>query len=441
MPSRVFISTECTQCGGSLNLEEGTNAITCPYCSSSFLVTGYDKVLSYYLPKNLDERRTVAQSLAYRHICTLTGHYRIQEINLFYLPFYRLRGKIFKLETDSPSPGSLNSRQVKVKTRYLERSFLAIHLEGLKFYSLGVRTSVLKLNLFKKGTLKEKAKVFPVTLGIDKATEIGLGVNYKDEPDHCVISRILSIVYAPLWEVNVLGIDTRFSIIIDALAENIIEQRAPHQFLTANLKEGDAKALPTISFYTLQCPNCGWDIAAEPEQCVFLCDKCNRAWEIGVEGFQEAGGAIAQVQPINDLPSLKYYPFWILSAQDGYKLFIPAFKVRDLTVIYRLATAFTDIQPELNLTPLCDDLPSSQMEGAVMRWNDARELADLVLCSLASHSHPGASIDIKPAPLEITSRQLVWLPFYEKGIYLRDALLNVGILKGKIRSPKSLRRA
>jgi hypothetical protein len=70
-----------------------------------------------------------------------------------------------------------------------------------------------------------------------------------------------------------------------------------------------------------------------------------------------------------------------------------------------------------------------------MRWDDARELAELVLCSRASHSHPGSAQDKKPVPPEITSRQLVWLPFFEKGIYLRDALLNIGIVKGKIRSP------
>jgi len=452
MPSRVFISTECTQCGGILNLEEGTNAIHCPYCSASFLVTGYDKVLSYYIPKNLDERYTFAKSLAYRHLRTLTEHCRIKEINLFYLPFYRLRGKTFELETDPGTDfshsGSLDLRQAKVKTRYLEKSFPATHLEGLKIYSLGVRTSVLKLNLFKKGTLKEKGNVYPATMGIDKAMERGLGVNYKDAPDHCVISKILSIVYAPLWEVNVLGIDSSFSIIIDALGENIIDSSAPFQFLTAHLKEGDARDFPRISFHTLQCPNCGWDIAVKPEQCVFLCDKCHRAWESGSEGFQEAEGAIVRVQPIDDSSILKYYPFWILSVRDGYKMlgeegkdvlkfFIPAFKVRNLTALYLLATSFTNAQPELNLTPLTDnDLPSSQMEGAVVRWDDAQELAELVLCSLASHAHPGSAQDKKPVPPDITSRQLVWLPFFEKGMYLRDALLNIGILKGKIRSPK-----
>ncbi len=449
MPSRVFISTECTQCGGSLNLEEGTNTITCPYCSSSFLITGYDKVLSYYIPKNIDERKTVARSLAYRHLLKLTDHYRIQDINLFYLPFFRLRGKTFKLETnihtEPLSPDPFDLRHTRIKTRYLERSFPATHLEGLKLYSLGVRTSVLKLNLFEKEKLKEKGEVYPVTLSIDKAMEIGLGANYKDEPDHCVISKILSIVYSPIWEVNVLGLDTNFSIIIDALGENIIEHNAPYKFLTTNLKESKPQVFPTIAFHTLQCPNCGWDLAVKPELFVFPCDKCHRVWEIGAGGFQEARGDL--VQPLNDLPNPSYYPFWILSTnnfhdslkklpQKELKLFIPAFKARNLTAIYKLAIAFTNAQPELNLVSLADDFPFSKMEGAVMRQNDAQELADMVLFSLAPHSHYKAVQNIKAAPLEITSRQLVWLPFYESGLYIRDALLNIGILKGKISSPK-----
>ena len=78
----------------------------------------------------------------------------------------------------------------------------------------------------------------------------------------------------------------------------------------------------------------------------------------------------------------------------------------------------------------------NEHELALEHLADARELAELVLYSLTSHSNLGIGKDIKPAPLEITSRQLVWLPFYEKGIYLRDALLNVGILRCKIHSPK-----
>jgi predicted RNA-binding Zn-ribbon protein involved in translation (DUF1610 family) len=443
MSSRVFINTECSQCGGSLNLEEGTNAIFCPYCSSSFLITGYDKVLSYYIPKNSEERRTAVQALSYRYLLTLTDYYRIGEINLFYLPFYHLRGKIFQLVLDHQDDclvlHSADENQTKVKTKYLDKSFLATDLEGLKLYSLGVRTSVLQLKLFKKGTLKEKGNVYPVTLGIDRALEIGLGKNYKESPDYCVISRMLSIVYAPIWEVNVKGIDRAFSIIIDALGETIIEHQAPFQFLTDHLTEGKSNTFPSISFHALTCPNCGWDIPPDPKLYVFVCKNCHWVWECGVDGFRETRGAIVKAHVEDALPQLTYFPFWIFRVQKKNlrikkgktavpKLFIPAFKVRDLSVIYRLATTFTTLQPELDLMPLSNDLPAAQIEGAVMRWEDARELADLLVCNGQKKIHL--------LPQGQPSRQLVWLPFYEKGIYLRDALLNSGIQKAKIRPPK-----
>ena len=443
MSSRVFISTECSQCGGILNLEEGTNAVNCPYCSSSFLITGYDKVLSYYIPKNPEERRRAIQTLAYRHLLTLTDYYRIEGINLFYLPFYHLRGKVFQIAQDfqinSLMPHTTSVNPAIVKTSYLDKSFLATDLEGIKLYSLGIRTSVLQLKLFKKETLGESGKVYPVTFDIDKAMGIGLGKKHNNGSDCCVISRILSIVYAPVWEVNVKGINRTFSIIIDGLGETIIDDNAPFQFLTSNHREGETKTFPTISFHALKCPNCGWDIDPDSRLYVFVCNNCHWVWECGVDGFREVRGAIAQVHPEDELPQLSYLPFWTFPARDENiqrqtsekkktRLFIPAFKVRDLSAIYRLATTFTTVQPELDLIPLSGDLPPSRIEGAVMRWEDARELANLLV--LNGTQKEGISTG------NALSRQLVWLPFYEKGIFLRDALLNSGIQKAKIRSPK-----
>ena len=443
MSSRVFINTECSQCGGSINLEEGSHAVFCPYCGSSFLITGYDKVLSYYIPRNTEERRTAVQALSHRYLLTLTDHYRITEINLFYLPFYHLRGKIFQLvpepQDDSLTWHSSLTSRTQVQTKYLDKSFLATDLEGLKLYSLGVRTSVLQLKLFKKGTLRDKGNVYPVTKGIAEALEIGLGRTHKPSADSCVLSRMLSIVYAPVWEVNVKGINRSFSIIIDALGETIIEEQAPIRFLTDHLTEGEPSTFPTISFHPLTCSNCGWDIPPDSSLYVFVCKNCHWAWECGVDGFRAAKGAIAKAPGVDELPQLIYFPFWTFPAQrenlrgqkekEGIaKLFIPAFKVRDLSVIYRLANAFSTVQPDLDLMPLSSELAGTQVEGAVMKWEDARELAELLVCNGTNKIH-FLSQD-KP------SRQLLWLPFYEKGIYLRDALLNSGTQKAKIRPPK-----
>jgi len=120
MSSRVFISTECSQCGGVINLEEGTNAVKCPYCSSSFLITGYDKVLTYYISNNVEERRSAIQTLVYRHLLTYPDPYRIVDINLFFLPFYHLRGKTFQLfpefQADYVGSYTTSVNRSKVKT-------------------------------------------------------------------------------------------------------------------------------------------------------------------------------------------------------------------------------------------------------------------------------------------------------------------------------------
>jgi DNA-directed RNA polymerase subunit RPC12/RpoP len=445
MSSRVFISTECSQCGGIINLAEGTNAVKCPYCSSSFLITGYDKVLTYYISNNVEERRPAIQTLAHRHLLTYTDHYRIVDINLFFLPFYHLKGKIFQLvpdaQVDIPVSYPTSVSWSKIKTSYLNKSFLATTLEGLALYSLGIRTSVLRLKLFKSGTLAAKGKVYQVDFGIDKAMEIGLGKTQDNGSYARVISKMLSVVYAPVWEVNVKGIERTFSIIIDGLGETITDDNAPFQFLTENLKEESSKTFPTISFHALKCPNCGWDIPADPSLYVFVCDNCRWVWECATDGFREVSGTIAQPHPESELPELTYLPFWVFPARTETKhhlpkgskmtrLFIPAFKVRDLSVIYRLATIFTKVQPELDLTSLAGDYSSSRIEGAVMRWKDARELSDLFVGNRTEKT--GISLERE------STRQLIWFPFYERGLYLRDAILNAGIQKAKIRSPKLL---
>jgi hypothetical protein len=151
---------------------------------------------------------------------------------------------------------------------------------------------------------------------------------------------------------------------------------------------------------------------------------------------------MVQVDSGDQLSRVHYLPFWVLSARGGYfssgskspgegKFFIPAFKVRDLMVIYKLATAFTLKQPELTLVPLSGDIPGVQMEGAVMRQGDACELARFVYSTLADTSSR-EELWKKPPSWEIVLKELVWFPFYEKGVFWRDALFNIGIQKGKI---------
>jgi LSD1 subclass zinc finger protein len=47
--SQVVVSTECPTCSGPLDFSEGTNAIRCPSCGSTLLVTGRKQVLTYWV--------------------------------------------------------------------------------------------------------------------------------------------------------------------------------------------------------------------------------------------------------------------------------------------------------------------------------------------------------------------------------------------------------
>jgi LSD1 subclass zinc finger protein len=87
----LTVSSNCPSCGGSLDYEEGTNAVHCSYCGSDHLVTGHGRVLSYFIPEKLTASRAVALSLlklkAEGRSC------KAREATLFFVPFYHFTAK------------------------------------------------------------------------------------------------------------------------------------------------------------------------------------------------------------------------------------------------------------------------------------------------------------------------------------------------------------
>ncbi|MGH7374380.1 MAG: zinc finger domain-containing protein, partial [Candidatus Rokuibacteriota bacterium] len=88
--SQVVVSTECPTCGGPLDFSEGANAIRCPSCGSTLLVTGRKQVLSYWVAPKV--KAEVAGAAA------RTGRLeaRVARAQLFFVPFYRLTGHDFQ---------------------------------------------------------------------------------------------------------------------------------------------------------------------------------------------------------------------------------------------------------------------------------------------------------------------------------------------------------
>ena len=96
--SQVVVSTECPTCSGPLDFSEGTNAIRCPSCGSTLLVTGRKQVLTYWVAPRI--RADVAGAVA------RTGRLQapVAGSELFFVPFYRLTGHDFQWQETLPQP-------------------------------------------------------------------------------------------------------------------------------------------------------------------------------------------------------------------------------------------------------------------------------------------------------------------------------------------------
>jgi predicted RNA-binding Zn-ribbon protein involved in translation (DUF1610 family) len=96
--SQIVVSTECPTCSGPLDFSEGTNAIRCPSCGSTLLVTGRKQVLSYWVAPRI--KADVAGAAA------RTGRLqaRVVRTELFFVPFYRLTGHDFQWQDVPPRP-------------------------------------------------------------------------------------------------------------------------------------------------------------------------------------------------------------------------------------------------------------------------------------------------------------------------------------------------
>jgi predicted RNA-binding Zn-ribbon protein involved in translation (DUF1610 family) len=96
--NQVVVSTECPTCSGPLDFSEGTNAIRCPSCGSTLLVTGRKQVLSYWVAPRI--KADVAGAAA------RTGRLpaRVVRSELFFVPFYRLTGHDFQWQDVPPRP-------------------------------------------------------------------------------------------------------------------------------------------------------------------------------------------------------------------------------------------------------------------------------------------------------------------------------------------------
>jgi hypothetical protein len=423
-----------------MDFGERTNALACAHCGSRLLVTGHGRVLSYFAAPKLDGERAAQIARSAQQ----GGPVRTGDARLFFLPYYRLTGTDLRWqrpERKPPPPPDFTEAnagneslvislivreaehdvgdEIECRDRATERNFLALEAPGTGLYSLGVRPSALRLELYRRGVLDALGQVVAVEMTCDAAFDVGLKVADRFEVAcRAVIGEVLSIVYFPFWLVEIRRPQKRALAIVDAVSQSVVTPQAPIDLVERFGRAADDD-VNVIGLRPLVCPNCGWDLPVEPDHVIFYCGSCQKAWRISGDDLLDVDHAfVAAPQAAEGKPIADYLPFWALRAaitdEAPRPYLVPAFRYRQARALVELTTRLS----ALALTPATAQ-PPPRARGASFDASDASALALLSAAGREPRDFSSAE-RYRGKAVTIEESRLVWLPYLSDVYSLRD---------------------
>lgn len=318
----------------------------------------------------------------------------------------------------------IDNDEIEFRDRYVEKNFVASELEDLGLYSLGVRPAVLRLGLFRRAELEASGKIVSANTTPETALRQGMkmagaeNIIYRQ-----VIGRVLSLIYFPFWVVEVEDRGQNRLTVVDAVSESVIKpDAAPSLYTLLEQKPNSEPAV--IGFRPLTCPNCGWDLPVDPDNVIFFCSSCRRAWQIGGKELSQLPYEIAQRPNPRDQEPVKYLPFWVFESKlnnRSCQFHVPAFRCRRLKLLSDLAIKISRKQP---LYPVSTG-ETPPLQGCYYDQEDAVLLAEFICAGLAPKRR--GSRTAGDDNFSVTASKLTWFPFREEANYLLDPFLGLGL--------------
>ena len=472
------IKVDCPQCGGDIVFDEEIEVVRCKYCRSTNRISGKTG-----LPRFMLSPRWTAEKCQQR-LSRLLGRKKSlslkkKRLQLIYAPYWRTKGLVFhwalgKKHAVSKAGTRSWDDAKELKTRNFDLSFPAYKKPDLGLDTLGIRTAAIPLQLFHQSKLSGTDMVLPPEVSLQNAIEHSngfLSFGFSDGSlkveleDTQLIGEVYSIVYFPFWALEVGTKEESGLLIIDAVA-NRIKRTVWEQDLTSFFK-GASTDVSGADFGKLHlipftCPVCGWDLPYSPESKNHICSTCDRAWTEKNGSYKEVDYQMVAIHSNFDRDSIHYMPFWDLKIQictpdavlrtradlkklapslqldkgaanvsDSIRFLIPAFKIRDIKSLSKLATLFCSSPPGRSFRAKKRS-ENERFQGVFLAGREAEEMARVVLISMVPRYHRRARKLLKDAKLEAGIPQLVYYPFYRKGLYLREANSDHAIQHGTV---------
>lgn len=430
------IDHQCPQCGGPVILEETDRLLQCAFCKTRLFIQSKDYFRYLFpFPDALEEE-------------------------IIFVPYWRFRGMHFVCRTSG------------VNTTFMDKNFLALDNKTLPV-TLGIRPQSMKLKFAQK---TEHTRFIEPRLPFDKSSvETKKRLSYEIVTTHdtrfisidndiievletrtelkedrlyheSFVADKISVIYTPVFVRNNIVYD---AILTKPISDVDIEELS-----------GDASSSDwIIQFLPTLCPNCGWDLIAERDSCVVLCNHCNRAWEVFQGTFQPVKYAIA----LSASPQQKvtYLPFWKIKAmihgidlpshgdllrlanlprfaQEEQRIsdpcfWVPAFKIAP-PIFLRTARQLTIANSHKNLQEEFHDISCYPVNVTL---SEAIDSLKVVLTDIARDKK-----NIMPRLEEITitpvESLLVFHPFNDSNYELVEPEIKCSLMKNALRWGKNL---
>jgi hypothetical protein len=271
------------------------------------------------------------------------------------------------------------------------------------------------------------------------------------------------MIYFPFWMIRLSAGKISRILILDAVANSLTRTLSLAEW-THMLQQSKKAPAPIsfgeVSFIPFKCPNCGWDLPLHRFNIIHLCNTCHRAW-IEREG-RFRGIAFDVVKPPDDQQPCVYLPFWTFPAkiaahndlidtagkmidfsgqfptrapqkkdENPLHFYLPAVEIRNIATANKLATDVTQKQPTLDFMPK-EHLSDCTLLGAFLPPRAARKMSDILLLSLTPKTNRNRHDFVRDAAITAGKMKLIWWPFFEQRLFLRDAVCGCGIQKGTV---------
>jgi DNA-directed RNA polymerase subunit RPC12/RpoP len=421
------VATECPLCGAPLELREASNAVLCDHCGAHLLVTGRRQVLSYVLPARIEARDALAR--ARFTIPAGERGARVGTPHLLWVPYYRMTAEVLSWrDVDDRSDRMARLRELARDLGVTPEELLASaedtaserHVEGERLErtllaapgapaapSLGLRSQALVLRLFDGAQATAMGTVVTATLRASEARRRLLSPRDPRSLVHReVLSPVLSIVYLPIWTVEITGTASVRSVALDGVTGAAVLGAAVGPSGACDGSEAKRPPVRTLALRPLQCPNCGTSLPLRPDDLVFRCVGCARAWLAEASRLFEVPQALIEA-PAGTKPA-RHLPVWELTdGTTGRRAYAPAFRCRRLRALTDLATRLVARNPTL---VAADDAssPREDLVGCAIDRRDAIALARFAAVGLEEKG-------VAPVDLRRPSARLLWLPFSHDG--------------------------